>query len=216
MMNDWIEIGTIVAPQGLAGEVRVYPNSELPERFLEPGMRWLLPPGEREPQQVEILGGRYLSGKDLYVVELEGIETREQAEGLRDSQLLVKSSDRPHLEDDEFYTLDLIGLEVINQLDGQTLGTVVDVMNAGHDVLEIEMLSPPSQEEDSKVISPEPIAADNSANNQQTSRRKKRKPKRKPPKQKKLLVPFVLDIVPVVDLEKGRIEITPPPGLIDL
>lgn len=214
-MNDWIEIGTIVAPQGLAGEVRVYPNSELPERFLEPGVRWLLPPGQKEPQAIEILGGRYIPGKGLYVVELEGIENREQAEGLRDYQLLVKKSDRPHLEDDEFYTLDLVGLEVINQLDGQTLGTVVDVINAGHDVLEIEMLSSPS-EEDSKVISSQAIIANNSADKQHSSRRKKGKSKRKPPQQKKLLVPFVLDIVPVVDLEKGRIEITPPPGLIDL
>ncbi|NEP43868.1 MAG: 16S rRNA processing protein RimM, partial [Okeania sp. SIO2H7] len=97
-----------------------------------------LPPGQPEPQPIEILGGRFLPGKGLYVLELEGIEDREQAETLRDCQLLVKKSDRPHLEEDEFYTFDLIGLEVINQLDGQNLGTVVDVINAGHDVLEIE------------------------------------------------------------------------------
>jgi 16S rRNA processing protein RimM len=29
----WLEIGTIVAPQGLKGELRVYPNSDFPERF---------------------------------------------------------------------------------------------------------------------------------------------------------------------------------------
>lgn len=212
-MNDWIEIGTIVAPQGLAGEVRVYPRSELPERFLEPGLRWLLSPGQVEPQPIEILGGRYLARKGLYVVELEGIENREQAEALRNCQLFVKSSDRPHLEEDEFYTLDLIGLEVVNQLDGKTLGTVVDVINAGHDLLEVE-LSPSFTP--SPSVSVEPILAENSPENQHSSRRKKRKPKRKPPLQKKLLVPFVLDIVPVVDLEKRRLEINPPPGLIDL
>ena len=208
MMNDWIEIGTIVAPQGLAGEVRVYPSSELPERFLEPGLRWLLSPGQVEPQPIEILGGRYLPGKGLYVVELEGIENREQAEALRNCQLFVKSSDRPHLEEDEFYTLDLIGLEVVNQLDGQIVGTVVDVMSAGHDLLEVEL---------SPSFTPSPSEpADNSSQNQHNSRRKKRKPKRKTPQQKKLLVPFVKDIVPVVDLEKGRLEITPPPGLMAL
>lgn len=206
MMNDWIEIGTIVAPQGLAGELRVYPSSELPERFLEPGLRWLLPPGQVEPQPIEILGGRYLPGKGLYVVELEGIENREQAEALRNSQLFVKKSDRPHLEEDEFYTLDLIGLEVVRQLDGRILGTVVDVMSAGHDVLEVE-LSPSFIQ--SQI-------ADNSPEDRHSSRRKKRKPKGKPFQQKKLLVPFVKDIVPVVDLEKGRLEITPPPGLMEL
>ena len=206
-MNDWIEIGTIVAPQGLAGELRVYPSSELPERFLEPGLRWLLSPGQVEPQPIEILGGRYLPGKGLYVVELEGIENREQAEALRDCQLFVKKSDRPHLEEDEFYTLDLIGLEVFNQLDGQIVGTVVDVMSVGHDLLEVEL---------SPSWTPPVEPADNSAQQQQSSRRKKRKPKRKPPQEKKLLVPFVKDIVPVVDLEKGRLEITPPPGLMEL
>ena len=209
MMNDWIEIGTIVAPQGLAGEVRVYPSSELPERFLEPGQRWLLSPGQAEPQPIEILGGRYLPGKGLYVVELEGIENREQAEALRDCQLFVKKSDRPHLEEDEFYTLDLIGLEVINQPDGQIVGTVVDVMSAGHDVLEVE-LSP------SFIQSQSVEPAENSAQKQHNSRRKKRQPKQKAPQQKKLLVPFVKDIVPVVDLEKRRLEITPPPGLMEL
>jgi len=207
MMNDWIEIGTIVAPQGLAGEVRVYPSSELPERFLEPGLRWLLSPGQAEPQPIEILGGRYLAGKGLYVVELEGIENREQAGALRNCQLFVKKSDRPHLEEDEFYTLDLIGLEVVNQLDGQIVGTVVDVMSAGHDLLEVEL---------SSSWTPPVEPADNSAQQQQSSRRKKRKPKQKTPQQKKLLVPFVKDIVPVVDLEKRRLEITPPPGLMEL
>lgn len=35
-MSEWIEIGTIVAAHGLTGEVRVYPNSDFPERFIEP------------------------------------------------------------------------------------------------------------------------------------------------------------------------------------
>ena len=32
-LDDWIEIGKIVAPQGLDGEVRVYPDTDFPERF---------------------------------------------------------------------------------------------------------------------------------------------------------------------------------------
>ncbi|MCJ8279194.1 MAG: ribosome maturation factor RimM, partial [Rivularia sp. ALOHA_DT_140] len=33
---------------------------------------------------------------------------------------------------------------------------------------------------------------------------------------KTVLIPFVKEIVPVVDLEAGRIEITPPDGLLEL
>ncbi|MGB3200994.1 MAG: ribosome maturation factor RimM, partial [Nodosilinea sp.] len=42
--DDWVEIGRIVAPQGVKGEVRVYPSTDFPERFLEPGDRWLKRP----------------------------------------------------------------------------------------------------------------------------------------------------------------------------
>ncbi|MHC5824377.1 MAG: ribosome maturation factor RimM, partial [Nostoc sp.] len=35
-------------------------------------------------------------------------------------------------------------------------------------------------------------------------------------KQKTVLIPFVQAIAPVVDLPSGRIEITPPPGLLEI
>ncbi len=50
--DGWLEIGTILTPQGLDGKVRVYPNSDFPERFEEPGRRWLLRQGETEPQPI--------------------------------------------------------------------------------------------------------------------------------------------------------------------
>lgn len=94
-MSKWIEIGRIVAPQGLKGDIRVYPSSDFPERFTEPGKRWLLSPGQIEPRSIELLRGRYLPSKGLYVIELAGIENREQAEALRNSQLLIEQGDRP-------------------------------------------------------------------------------------------------------------------------
>ena len=53
----------------------MYPNTDFPERFLEPGQRWLLRPGSKEPQPIKLLRGRYLDGKGLYVVQLEGFNT---------------------------------------------------------------------------------------------------------------------------------------------
>ena len=46
--------------------------------------------------------------------------------------------------------------------------------------------------------------------------RKKAKREKKKKKPKTLLIPFVEDIVPVVDVAAGRVEITPPAGLIEL
>ena len=207
----WLEVGTIVAPQGLGGEVRVYSNSDFPERFEEPGQRWLLCPGETEPREVELLGGRYIPGKGLFAVELAGVEDRNQAEALRGCRLMVPESDRPALGEDEYHVLDLIGLEVFNQLTQEVLGKVVDVIPAGNDLLEVETLQA-ALSQPSAVPAPETDASGAEV----ATRGKKRKPRPKSTKPATVLIPFVRAIVPVVDLKAGRVEITPPPGLLDI
>lgn len=143
--TDWTEIGRIVAPQGLKGEVRVHPNSDFPERFLTPGRRWLRYPNRspaQSPEPIELIQGRLIAGRGLYVVRLEGIGDRQQAEALRGCSLLVPASDRPTLEADEFYVADLIGLQVMLQATGETMGVVTDVYSAGNDLLEVTLQPP--------------------------------------------------------------------------
>lgn len=175
MESEWLEIGKIVGVQGLQGELRVYPNSDFPERFEQPGKRWLLRPDAPDPQPIELLSGRYVANKGLYIIKLAGITERTQAENLRGCRLLVPESDRPTLESDEFHVLDLLELPVFDQATQQRLGIVVDVLPAGNDLLEVKL--------DATATT--------------------------------VLIPFVEAIVPVVDLAQKRIEITPPPGLID-
>jgi len=135
----WLAIGTITSPQGLKGEVRVYPDSDFPQRFLEPGQRWLLGSRDSEPQAIELLAGRYLEGKGLYIVRFAGVRDRNQAEALRGALLLVPESDRPPLEPGEFHLLDLIGLSVFMQSSQELVGSVVSIVPAGNDLLEVEM-----------------------------------------------------------------------------
>ena len=206
--NKWLEIGTIIAPQGLNGEVRVYPDSDFPERFEKPGQRWLLKPNDTEPLPVELLGGRYIPGKKIYVIELAGVEERDQAEALRGCRLLVPRSDRPVLEEDEYHVLDLIGLEVFNQLTQEVLGTVIDVIPAGNDLLEVKLNHP-------QVLVP-PLDEHQTSAEAVTKAGKKSKPQPKSPKPATVLIPFVKAIVPVVDLHNGRMEIIPPPGLLEI
>ncbi|MEZ2318949.1 MAG: ribosome maturation factor RimM [Microcoleus sp.] len=211
-MSEWIEIGTIVAAQGLYGEVRVYPDSDFPERFVEPGKRWLLFPNKTEPEAIEFLGGRYIPGKGLYAVEVAGVEDRDAAEALRGCKLFVQKGSRPYLEPDEFYVQDLFGMEVFNQLTGEMLGKVCDIIPAGNDLLEVEL----NQTEAIKAAESEVAETVSVQVEHKDSRRKKRKtPRVKPLQTKKVLIPFVKEIVPIVDLEKGRIEIVPPSGLLD-
>ena len=204
-LQDWIEIGTIVAPQGLRGEMRVYPDSDFPERFLEPGTRWLQHPKTGEIEEVELLGGRYIPGKNLYVIALEGVEYRDRAEALRDYKILVKNSDRPGLTEDEYHVLDLINLEVFHQQTGEKIGIVTNLFYAGNDLLEVTLDKQP-------IIEP-----NTSPDLSQISRRSKRRKFKKPtPKPATILIPFVKEIVPVIDIDQGRIEINPPDGLLDI
>ncbi|MBN3883988.1 MAG: ribosome maturation factor RimM [Nostoc sp. JL34] len=188
-LDNWLEIGKIVSPQGLSGELKVYPVSDFPERFEVPGKRWLLRLDGTEPQPIELLTGRYISNKNLYVIKLTGVETCDQAEALRGCKLMVPVSDRPQLAEDEYHVLDLIGLEVFMQASGELVGTVVDIIPAGNDLLEVRLH--------------ESFTTDKG---QMTNDKK----------QKTVLIPFVEAIAPLVDLQSRRIEITPPPGLLEI
>jgi len=144
--DDWLAVGTIVAPQGLRGELRVYPDSDFPERFKQPGQRWLQRAPDSAPQPVELLGGRWLAGKGLYIIRLAGVGDRQAAEALRGSKLLVKASDRPHLEPDEYHVADLVGLTVVLQATGAAIGRVADVLSAGNDLLAVQLDAAPQAE----------------------------------------------------------------------
>ncbi|MEO1006149.1 MAG: ribosome maturation factor RimM, partial [Cyanobacteria bacterium J06638_38] len=186
---NWLEVGTITSPQGLKGELRVYPDSDFPERFTQAGKRWLRHPDTAAITEVQLTGGRYIAGKNLYVIKIEGIEDRGQAEELRNHKLLVDSSDRPKLSKDEYHVSDLVGLEVYHQETGENIGVVIDLYSAGNDLLEIRLhKQPETQAKSQRDLS-------------QVSRRSKRKKYRpKSPKPLTIFVPFVKEIVPVVDL----------------
>lgn len=179
-------VGRFVAAQGMAGEVRLLPLSDFPERFTRPGNRWLQAP-RAEPRQVRLLAGRPVPGKTLFVLRLEGIDNRTAAEALVGHHLLVPADDRPSLEPGEFHLLDLVGLQVrLLKEPATAVGTVTDLIHAGNDLLEVELAAVPGE------AGAEPASP------------------------RRLLIPFVEPIVPEVNLAEGWIGISPPPGLLDL
>jgi 16S rRNA processing protein RimM len=229
--DQWLEIGKIVAPQGLRGELRVYPSTDFPERFLEPGERWLLRKGNADVEPVRLVGGRFLEGKGLYVIQLQGITSREQADELRNARLWVPEGDRPTLNEGEYHVADLIGLMAYHQATGEHIGTVKDIFPAGNDLLEVELVAGDRSTDAVPNASAElPMLQDEGNGNstiqdegdahssiRKSARKKKRKRSRPAPSpmSKTVLIPFVYDIVPVVDLTNQRIEILPPRGLLE-
>ena len=87
-------------------------------------------------RKIQAQKGRQLPGKSLFVVRLEGIDSRSAAETLVGQELLVSADDRPELDEGEFHLLDL-GLEARLAADGPAVGTVSDLISGGNDLLEI-------------------------------------------------------------------------------
>lgn len=63
-------------------------------------------------------------------LKLKGVDTRDDAEALRDAYLDVPSSDLGGLAPDVFYIHQIIGLNV-ETTDGRHVGTITEVMQTG-------------------------------------------------------------------------------------
>lgn len=125
-----VEVGKIINTRGLRGEMKVYPYLDEPEDFLE--FNYLLIKDEK----YNIKGVKFF--KNMVFVTLEGIDTIEKAEMLKNSLVEIYDEDLPELSEGEFYIKDIIGMEVVTD-DGISLGKIKDVLRTGsNDVYEIE------------------------------------------------------------------------------
>ena len=131
--DDLIAIGHITGAHGVQGWVRIRPYSEDAQTLLTVKEWWLNQPSLHK---AEVLRTRM--HVDEVLARLSTIGSREEAEVARGTLVQVSRSLFPDLDDDEFYWIDLIGLQVIN-LDGELLGVVHDLMDNGvHQVLRVE------------------------------------------------------------------------------
>jgi 16S rRNA processing protein RimM len=67
---------------------------------------------------------------DIVVGTAEGLQDRNDAEALKGARVYVSRSAFPTPEADEYYWVDLIGLDVVNK-EGVALGKVVDLIDTG-------------------------------------------------------------------------------------
>lgn len=129
-------IGQIVGAFGVRGQVKVQPLTEFWERF-EVGASLFLKGREVTVEQA-------FEHKGRLVLKLSGIDDPETARAFQFEYLLGSSSFRPVLQEDEYLTTDLVGLEVI-QADGNRLGIVQDVVAApAHDILVVGKIMIPA------------------------------------------------------------------------
>ena len=175
--NEWLIVGLITSCHGIKGQVKVKSLSDFEERFLKPGIRWLQKENE-PPSKIALVSGYKQTGKETFIVKLKGVNTRNHAEQLKKSKILVKTDKLPKLKKEEFHLLELINLEVktLENDELKIIGKVINLENDKNNLLFIELF-------------------DN---------------------QKKVLIPFVKEIVPLIDIKNNFLIIKPPNGLLEL
>ena len=171
-------VGRLGRPHGLKGELTVAVRTDDAEGRFAPGAVF-----RTDPDVGELVLTASRRHQDRWVLRFDGIASREEAELLREVQLLVDAAtDEP--EDDAWLVADLVGLAALTG-DGRRLGTVVSLdIGAAQDLLVV----------DTSSADPVPGAA---------------------PSARRVLVPFVSALVPVVDVAAGHVVLDPPGGLFD-
>jgi 16S rRNA processing protein RimM len=129
--TDTVVVGRIGRPHGVRGEVTVEVRTDDPDLRFVPGAVLRTDPPERGP--ITIAGVHWHSGTLL--LRLEGVDSREAAEAVRNTELLVDVADLPEIEDpDSFYDFQLVGLSALLP-DDSVLGEVSAVRHEAQDLL---------------------------------------------------------------------------------
>jgi 16S rRNA processing protein RimM len=122
---DHVIIGRVTRPHGIAGEVRAQSHTDRPERFSTLDKVWV-----GDPPGVAVTVDRVRLHQQSIILKLRGVDTRSEAETLRNQWLSLPMDQAAPLEEGEMYLFQMIGLEVLT-VDGNLLGVVDEILETG-------------------------------------------------------------------------------------
>ena len=132
-MEDFLQVGVITATHGIRGEVKVFPTTDDPERFLDLETVYL--DTGREKKLLTISSVKFF--KQFVILKFKEFDNINDVEPFRKKSLLVTREQAVPLEEDEYFIADLIGLRVITDED-KVLGELTDVLETGaNDVYQV-------------------------------------------------------------------------------
>ena len=134
---DAVEVGRILDAWGIKGWFKVQPYSAESEALFSSKRWYLQPPYAKFHKGFDAFTGTVLlritearEHSDSVVAIAEDFRDRTQAEALRGARIFVPRSSFPTAGLDEYYWVDLIGLDVVNR-DGLALGQVSELLSTG-------------------------------------------------------------------------------------
>lgn len=122
MKEKMLELGKVVNTHGIRGEIKIQPWCDDPGIFDE--LAYLYIGGRR----YEVLRTRF--HKNCEIVAVEGIETIDDAEQLRNQIVTIEREMLGELPEGTYYIADLEGLTV-RTAEGEVLGTIDEVIKTG-------------------------------------------------------------------------------------
>lgn len=131
MKKQFLEIGKIVATQGIRGEFRVQYYCDSAEVLCDFDTLYL------DKGKTEVTVERAYPHKNIVVMKLEGIDKIEQAQPLI-GKILYLNRDDAELEEGLYFIQDIIGLTVKDADTGEVYGKISEVyQNGASDVYSI-------------------------------------------------------------------------------
>lgn len=125
MKKDYLELGQIVGTHGVRGEMRVNPRCDGPDFAKGFGRLFFDPKGINE---VKVISAR--PHGNIILMKLEGIDSIEKAEKLRNRILYLKREDA-HLPEGTWFIAELLDCEVLDADTGERYGVLTDVSETG-------------------------------------------------------------------------------------
>jgi 16S rRNA processing protein RimM len=132
--SDTLVVGKIGAPYGVKGWVKIISHTHDLDGIFAYKPWLVMQSGESK----EIVVDQWRTHNKGLVAKLIGVETRDDAESVKNLEISIKASLLPPLEGDEFYWRELVGMQVLTE-SGYNLGVVKELFETGaNDVMLIK------------------------------------------------------------------------------
>ena len=124
--KNYLECGKIINTHGVKGDVKLESYCDSPEVLASLERVFVLE--GREYREIEVLHASVF--KNFVLASLEGIDDMDKAAAMKGT-VVYASRDDFELEEGDYFIADLIGLDIFDNISGDKLGTVTDVINRG-------------------------------------------------------------------------------------
>ena len=143
---DAVEVGRVIGAWGIKGGIKVKPFAADPQALFSSKRWYIQPPDTARPAGLKAAPElppllRVVTAKeqgDGVVATAQELPDRSAAEAMKGARVFISRASFPTPDENEFYWVDLIGLDVLNRAD-VALGRVVGLIETGpHCVLRMQ------------------------------------------------------------------------------